>query len=82
MFARKLYEVNSVAAHANGELRILLGVFHRVLKHFAVEYVHIEVVCTLGKVAVHHCNEVLNTVFSSSAQTLGYDAKRVRNTVL
>ena len=68
MLAAELDEVNGVARYADGELRILLGVLHGIHQHLAVEHVHVEVVGTLGEVAVHHGHEVLNTLLGCGAE--------------
>ena len=64
MLAAQFDEVHSVTRYTDCELRILLGVFHCIHKHLAVEYVHVQVVSTLGEVTVHHSNKVLYTCFS------------------
>ena len=46
LFARELDEVHSVTRNADGELRVLLGVFHCIVEEIAVEDVHVEVLTT------------------------------------
>ena len=82
VFARKFHEVHGVAADADGELRIFLGVHHGVFQHFAVEDVHVEVVCSLGEVAVNHGDEVLHAFFVGGSEALRHDAEGVGDAVL
>ena len=46
----ELDEVDSITTDADGQLRILFGMLHSIFQHFAVEHVHVEVVCTFGEV--------------------------------
>lgn len=68
LVARELAEVHGVAAHTDGEVRVLLRVFHSVHKHLPVEHVDVDVVASLGKVAVQHCNQVVRCKAAAGQQ--------------
>ena len=77
MLAAESDEVHSVTGNADCELWILLRVLHCILKHLSVENVHIEVVCTLCEVTVHHCDEVVDLVLLSWTERLRKVGERV-----
>lgn len=61
LFLGELDEVHSVARHADGELGILLGVFHCIIEEVTVEDVDVEVLTTVGReVTVHEVHEVFH----------------------
>ena len=56
LFTCELDEVHGVARNTDGELRVLLGVFHCIVEEIAVEDIHVEVLTTVGReVAVRGC---------------------------
>ena len=61
VLARELGEVHSVTRNADCKLRVLLGVLHCIHQHLTIQNVHVEVVCTLRKVTIHHRYKVLDT---------------------
>ena len=54
----ELDEVYGVAGNADGQLRILFRVVHRVEQRFALEHVHVQVMAVLREVAVQQRNQV------------------------
>ena len=82
MLSGEFHEVYGIAADTYGELRIFFRMLHGIFKHLAVEHIHIQVVCTLCEVSVHHGDEVFHTLFVRRAKALGDDAEGVGNAVL
>ena len=68
VFTTQLHEVYSIAGNTDCKLRIFLGMFHRIIKHLAVQNIYVQVVSAFGEVTVHHCNEIFNAVFFGSSQ--------------
>src|SRR5690625_2749364 len=58
LFFRQLDEVDGIARHADGKLRVLLWMLHRVEKRVSVEHVHVHVEAVLEEVAVEHIDQV------------------------
>ena len=52
-------EVHRIARHADGELRVLLGMLLRIEQRVAVEHVDVQVMATLLGIRVDHVNEVV-----------------------
>ena len=82
VFAAELDEVDGIAGDADGQLRIVFRVFHRVKEHLAVEDVDVEMVSALGEVSVHHANEVFNAFLVGGAEALGDDGEGIGDAVL
>ena len=78
LFLRQGEELDGVAGNADGEVRVfgLFGVRLRVEQLFHAEHVHVQVVCALGEVAVHHGHELLGAFLVAMAE--GVRANRLR----
>ena len=81
MLTAELDEVYGIARDTDRQLRIVLRVYHSILEHLTIQDIHIEVVCTLGEVAVHHRDEVLILLALAGAERVRDDAEGVTNTV-
>ena len=55
----EVVEVHRIARHADGELRILLGMLLRIEQRVTVEHVNVQVLATLLGLRVDHVNEVV-----------------------
>ena len=64
LFLSKVNELNSITRYTDCEVSVLflLRMLHSVNEFFCTEYIYIEVVCALIKVAVHNIYEVVNTL--------------------
>src|SRR5262245_45638826 len=58
LLAGQTHEVDRVARDANRQVRILLGMVHRVEEHLAIQHVHVHVVPGRAKERVHDPREV------------------------
>lgn len=81
MLTAELDEVHRIARDSDGELRVVLWVLHSILEHLSVEHVHIEVMCPLGEVAIHHRDEVLDLLVLVRAQGVWNDAEGIADPV-
>ena len=68
MLAAQLDEVYCVSTYTDSKLRIFFRMNHSVFQHFTVQYVYVQVVCTLHEVSVHHSNQVIDTSFQIYAK--------------
>ena len=81
MLTAELDEVHGVTRDTDGQLGIVLRMHHRIFEHLTIKDVHIEVVCTLGEVAVHHRDEVLILLALIRAQRVRDNAKGITDTI-
>ena len=81
MLAAEFNEVNGITGHADCKLRIFFGVFLRVEKHFAVEYVYVKMISARMNVTVYHRRKVFYAFFFRRAERGGRCAERVGNSV-
>ena len=63
LFFAELVEVDRVSAYTDCKLRIFFGVFLRVEKHFAVEYVYVKMIPAGMDVSVCHRRKVFYAFF-------------------
>ena len=82
MFAAQLHEVYGITGNTDGELRIFFRMFHGIVKHFTVQYVHVQVVSAFGEIAIHHCHQIFYAILFSSSQRFRNDGEGVADTVL
>ena len=81
LFFAELVEVDRVSAYTDCKLRIFFGVFLRVEKHFAVEYVYVKMISARMDVSVYHRRKVFYAFFFRRAERGGRCAERVGNSV-
>ncbi len=44
LFTSQSNKVDSIAGDANGQVRVILGMIHRIEKHLTIEHIHVHVV--------------------------------------
>ena len=81
LFFAELVEIDRVSAYTDCKLRIFFGVFLRVEKHFAVEYVYVKMISARMNVTVYHRRKVFYAFFFRRAERGRRCAERVRNSV-
>ena len=52
LLGSELDEVNGISGHADGQLRIVLGMLLSVQEHISVQHVYVEVMAALCSIAV------------------------------
>eukprot|EP00123_Amoebidium_parasiticum_P011590 comp20802_c0_seq2/m.27381 comp20802_c0_seq2/g.27381 ORF comp20802_c0_seq2/g.27381 comp20802_c0_seq2/m.27381 type:complete len:542 (+) comp20802_c0_seq2:380-2005(+) len=75
------HKVDGVTTDTDGQLGVVLRVGHGIFECLAVQHIHVQVVCTLLKVSVKKCAQVLQTILGSLTQRSGDNRERVANTV-
>ena len=83
LLAGQVDELDRIAGDADGEVGVffLFGVLHGIQQLLLAEHVHVQVVCTLIEVAVHHLHQVLLALLLAVAQSLGVDGLGVGDAV-
>ena len=73
----ELVEIDRITGHADGDVRIQLGVLHRRDQLGAVEHVHVQVVRTLPELPVEHVRQIFRPVLVVLAQSGWNDGEGV-----
>ena len=83
LLASQVDELHSVTRYTDGEVSVfrLLGMLHSIEQFVNTKHIHVQVVCTLGEVTVHHANQRVSALLVVLAQGVGADGLSIRDTV-
>jgi len=82
LFPRKFYEVDSISADTDGELRIQLGVLHRIEQDLAIQDIHIDMVAGFMEVPVQQGDQVPHLLVPAFPQGSRDDAESIGDSIL
>mmetsp|Transcript_16804 Transcript_16804/g.46970 ORF Transcript_16804/g.46970 Transcript_16804/m.46970 type:complete len:218 (+) Transcript_16804:251-904(+) len=78
----QLDEMDGIARHPDGQVRIVVGVLHGIEEHVAVEDINVDVMPTIEEVAIYNVGEVgVALLITALAQEGGHQGERVGNAV-
>ena len=83
LLAGEVNELHGISGNADGEVGILglLGMLHGITQLLDAKDIHVEVVGSLGEVAVHHANQGVGTLLVIVAEGIGTDGLCVGDAV-
>src|SRR3954453_4265878 len=81
LFAAQSNEIHRVSRDAYCELRVFLGMVHRIQQHFAIQYIHVHVEAGRSEESVKNVSQVRDTVCRYSSQTLRNQGTSERDAV-
>src|SRR6476659_9368840 len=67
LFARKAHKVHGISRNANSQVWIVLGVVHRIEKHFSIQHVHIHVITRNTEERVEDSTQISDPIFVNSS---------------
>src|SRR4051812_13652176 len=70
LLARQTHEVDSVPRNADGQVRVVLRMVHRVEKRVAIQDVHIHVKPGRAEESIQHGGQICNAIGRNTAETL------------
>ena len=82
MLAAQFNEVDSISGNTNRKLRIFFRMLHSIFQHLTVQHIYVQVMSTLDKLAIHHCNKILYTILHIYTKRFRNNRERITDTVL
>src|SRR6266850_2688207 len=80
--AGKPHKMHRISGNANSQLRVLLGMVHRVDQHFAIQHIHIHVETRSTEKCVEYATQIRDPIYINSSKTFRYQRGRKRNSIL